>query len=161
MDDLLGIGGTEDVAAADENVDAGSYEARRGLLLYAAVDFDEGVAAAVGDELSEAAYLWYGVLDELLSAEAWIDAHEQHHVDIADDVFERGDGRRGVQRDASLHAGGMDFLNGSVQVERGFLMYVHHHGAESCRLLYVALWTFNHEVNVERLLAYFGKGLEH
>ncbi len=42
---------------------------------------------ALFDELAQTAYLLDGVLDEFLSAEAWVNAHQKYHVYIADDVF--------------------------------------------------------------------------
>ena len=53
MDGLLGRGTLEDVAAGDENVDTGLYELWSCLTLHATINLDEGLAAALGNELTD------------------------------------------------------------------------------------------------------------
>ena len=43
----------------------------------------------LGNELAQAFYLPDGILDELLSAKAGIDAHQKHHIHIADNILKQ------------------------------------------------------------------------
>ena len=77
----------EHVAAAHEHVGTCSHEQRSRLVVYAAVYLYESLAARLIDEAAQALRLLYRVGYELLSAEARVDAHQQHHVHVADDVL--------------------------------------------------------------------------
>ena len=153
MDGLLGRGALEDVAAGDEDVDTGLYKLWSCLTLHATINLDEGLAATLGNELSKLTDFLEGVLDEGLTAESGIDAHQKYHFNVAYNVLEHRDGRGGIQSDASLHAGIMNLLYRAVQVVTGVEVNVHHHGAEFGRLLDIALRLHYHVVHVEGFLA--------
>ena len=66
--------------------------------------------------MAQSCQLAYGVLNELLSSEAWIHTHQQHHVHIADNVFEHADRCGWVQCYTGFHSSGMNLLYGTVKV---------------------------------------------
>ena len=103
----------------------------------------------------------YGVFDEFLSSEARVDGHEEHHVNVLDDVFEHTHGSVGVEGDSCFHAGIVYLLDGAVKVGTGFVVHVHHVGSKCFDLLGEFAWVNYHQVYVEGLLAYFGDGLEY
>ena len=72
------------------------------------------MAAALLDEFAQAMYLLDGVFDKLLSAESWVHAHQQHHIYIADNVFQDIYGSRRVEGYACLHACCMNLLDSTV-----------------------------------------------
>ena len=55
-----------------------------------------------------------GVFDEYLTAEAGVDAHQEYHINIIDDVFQYTDRGRGIQCDSGFHTGAVYLLNRSV-----------------------------------------------
>ena len=87
--------------------------------------------------------------DEALSAEAGIDAHQQHQVDAGQDLFERGDGRRRVDRHPGRLAQLAHQLRRPEEVRRR--LDVHGHGvrARPGELGQVALRPLDHQVHVE------------
>ena len=54
----------------------------------------------------------------------------------------------------------MNFLHGAVQVGASLVVYVHEHGTSLSCLLHVTFGLNNHEMYVQRLLAYLGNGLD-
>ena len=91
-DDLLRVGGTEDIGAADKHVDTRLYQARSRLALHAAIYLNQRLTAFLVNHPTQALHLVDGILDELLSAEAGIDTHEQHHVNITKDILQHTNG---------------------------------------------------------------------
>ena len=124
------------------------------------IHFDEGVTTSLQDEFLEAPHFLDGMLDELLSSKAWIDRHEEHHINVLDDVFEDIDRSVGIEGYASLHPCIVYLLDGAMKVGTSFVMYVHHVCSEGFDLLRELAWVNNHQVDVKRLLANLGDGLK-
>ena len=72
------------------------------------------MAAALLDEFAQTMYLLDGVFYKLLSAESWVHAHQQHHIHIADDIFQDIYRSRRIECYASLHTSSMNLLDGTV-----------------------------------------------
>ena len=72
------------------------------------------MAAALLDEFAQAMYLLDGVFDKLLPAESRVHAHQQHHIHIADDIFQDIYRSRRVEGYASLHTSSVNLLDGTV-----------------------------------------------
>ena len=96
-----------------------------------------------------------------MSTETWVDAHQQYHVEVADDVFQYTDRCGWIQGDTSLHASGVNLLDGAMQMNASLIVHVHHHGANLGGLLDVSLRAFYHEVNVEGLGANLADGFQY
>lgn len=150
VDGLLRMGAAKDVAASHQDVGTSLDKTGSRLAVDTTVNLDERMGTAATDEVAQLVHLLDGVLDEHLTAKAWIDTHEQHHIDVANDVFQQGDRTGGVERHTSLHACSMDLLNGTVQMGTGLYVDVHHHGTQTSRLLDVVLRMDDHVVDVEQ-----------
>src|SRR5699024_4782647 len=96
--DLLGrILGSVDRGAGHEDVRAGLCAALDRLAAHAAVDLDRHLEVRLADRGAGTADLGQHRVQEALPAETGLDRHEQQHVELADDVQQRLDGRRGAQ----------------------------------------------------------------
>ena len=160
MDDLFGCGTIEDITATDQDIDTDGHKARGRLTLYTTIHLDERLTPLLGNHPTKAPDLLDRILNELLSAEAWVDTHQQHHVDIADNVLQERDGRRGIERHAGLHARIVDFLYSAVQMGAGFHVHIHHHGSQPGGALNILFGVHHHVMHVKRLLAFAGHGLK-
>ena len=78
----------EHITAADEYVNTSCYEPWCRLALNATIHLNQRLATTLLDETAQTLHLLNSILDEFLSAESWIDAHQQHHFDITDDIFQ-------------------------------------------------------------------------
>lgn len=119
------------------------------------------MAVGLLDELAKPTHFLNGVVNELLTAEARVDGHKEHHVKVLDDFFKHADGGVGVEGDSCFHASVVYLLDGAVEVGTGFVVYVHHVSSK-CLNLWDELVRVNyHQVNVEGFLANLGNGFEH
>ena len=89
--------------------------------------------------------------DEALPAEARIDAHHQHQVDVVDQVVEHLGRRRRVERDAGLLAERLDRLDRAVDVRPGFGVDGDDVGPGLGERLEPQVDRRDHQVDVERL----------
>ena len=87
---------------------------------------------------------------EALAAEAGIDAHDQDHVSVLDDVFEHRDRRRRVQRDAGPCAERADVRQQALRVEGRLEVKGDDVGAGLAEVFDVAFRLDDHQVGVER-----------
>ena len=87
--------------------------------------------------------------DEALTAEAGIDAHHQHEVDIVPDMLEGGDRRRRVQRDAGLLAQMLDELQRAVEMRPRLGMDGDDVGARLGEIGDVGIDRRDHQMHVE------------
>src|SRR3954471_13201188 len=74
--------------AGDQHIRAGSDGLRRGLGVDAAVDLNQNVEVLLGDAVGDRLDLLELAHDELLSAKARIDAHDENQVDVFQYVIE-------------------------------------------------------------------------
>ena len=158
---LDGVGSLEYGVAGDEDIDAGVFEDAAGLEVDAAVALYHGVGAAVGDHLAEAADLVGHGWDELLRAEARIDCHDESQVDVADDLFEDGEGGAWIDGYAGQHACFVYLLYGAVQVRAALLVHGHDAGAEFGQGVAPLLGMYDHQVYVEGELDFALDGGHH
>ena len=106
----------EDVVSGDEYVGAGFADFGGGGLVDSAVDFEVSVAEHGAHEPDFFEHLG----DEGLAAEAWVDGHDEDHVDGVDEELDVVLGGAGVEDDAGLAAEAADFVDQAQGVERGF-----------------------------------------
>lgn len=161
FDFLSGVGSSEDGATGNEGVGTSLYELLARGAVDAAVDLDEGVAAAFCNHRAEALHLLEALGNELLTAETGVDAHKEDKVNVGNDVFEHADGSGGVEGNTSLHAFGVDLLDDTVEVGAGFVVNGHVFGTEGGNLVDKLLGLHDHEVHVERLCGVAGNCLKH
>mmetsp|Transcript_28733 Transcript_28733/g.62662 ORF Transcript_28733/g.62662 Transcript_28733/m.62662 type:complete len:267 (-) Transcript_28733:258-1058(-) len=117
----------------------------------AAVDLDPGVDAlglAHGLEVPDLVHLG---LDETLAAESWVHGHDEHQVDLLEDVLDGREGRTGVQHHTSHAPKALDLVDGAVQVRRGRALAMHRDDVCAClgEVLHALLWLNNHQVAVQ------------
>jgi hypothetical protein len=151
----LGIVAFEDGIAGNKDIGTGLEKEVGVLEVDTAIDLNEAVGVLAIAEFSELTHLVVGILDELLSAEAWIDAHEEHEVALLDDILEQADGRRGVEDHSPLHAGVVDGVKNAVEVCAGFIMDGEDIGASLLEIVHIAAGVHNHQVYVEGFLGVF------
>ena len=88
VDCLLRVVALEDGVAGHKDVGTGLEEFGGILQVDAAVNLDEALRVLAIAEGTQLTHLAIGILDELLTAEAGVDAHEKHQVALLDDVLE-------------------------------------------------------------------------
>jgi hypothetical protein len=87
-----------------------------------------------------------------LPAEAGIDRHDEDEIDQVDDVLDRGDRCRGVERDARLFAERADRLQRAVHVRAGLNVNCNDVGAGLGEGFEVKIARRDHQMHVERFL---------
>ena len=88
MNDLLRILSLKDIATADEHINTRCNQPGSSLTLYTTIDLNQRLALLLGNHLTQAFHLIDSILDKLLSAKPRIDTHQQHHIHIANNIFE-------------------------------------------------------------------------
>jgi hypothetical protein len=105
----------ENVASGDTDVDAGRLQRSDILVVHAPVDLDEAGGVETVSQRLETADLLIDI-DELLSAEARVDAHDEHHVDVGQQVLDALGRSMRVQDDRRFDAEAADILRQAVRV---------------------------------------------
>ena len=113
------------------------------------------------DHQTQLADFFVCTLDELLSAEAWVDRHEKHQVQVAEDILKHADGRVRIKHHACVYAEGFDLLHSAVDMVAGLIVEGDDVGACLGEGLEVFLRLHNHQVDVEGLLGFLLDGLHH
>ena len=126
-----------------------------------AVDFDGDVEAELGDALGDGFDLAQLAVDELLPAEARIDAHDQDEVDVLEHIIEHLGRGRGVERDAGLLAEPLDPLDRAVEVRAGLGMDGDDVGARLGEGVEERVDRRDHQMDVERLGGVRAKRFDH
>ena len=98
----------------NQHIDTSFHQTWGGFTLHASIDLNQRLASLLCNHPTQPFYLVDGILNEFLSSESGIHTHEQHHLNITDDVLQHRHRCRGIQRHTSLHACIMDFLNGTM-----------------------------------------------
>ena len=127
----------------------------------AAVDFDAKVEAHLLAQLGEVGDFVEREGEELLAAEAGIDAHHEHMVHHGKDFDQGLDRGGGVDDDAGLHAVVGDLLEGAVQVAADLLVDGHHVGAGFGEGGDEVVGVLDHQVAVEGEFGDGAEGLDH
>ena len=101
------------------------------------------------------------MFDELLSSEAGVYPHYQHHIQLTHDVLQQRHGRGGIDSDGRLHACVTYLLHHTVQVRADLIMHVHHVGAQGFHFGDELLGLDNHQMDIQRLVGQAGNVLQH
>ena len=114
---------SKDSTTGDEEGRSRVFDGLDGLGIDAAVDFDDGCRiASLFQKGFGLADLIDSIGDELLTAEARVDAHNEDHVQLPGQARQRRYRRRRVEGNAAFHAGFMNLLQDPVEMGAGFLM---------------------------------------
>ena len=127
----------------------------------AAVHFDECSGVLFSDHQTQFTDLFVCALDELLPTKAWVDRHEEHQIQVSEDVFQHADGRMRVEYHAGMDAEGFDLLHSTVDVFAGLVVEGDDVGASLGEGLEVFLGFHNHQVDIQWLLGFLLDGLHH
>ena len=152
----LGIFCSKDKGTGDENVGPGIGKLLTRVEVDASVDLYQGVTVGLLNELTQLTNLVERVGDELLSPETGIDGHEQHHIDLRDDVGQSGDRRGGAERDGGMETSLANLLKDTVVMGERLEMDIHVIGSQVGDLPDELLRLDNHEMDVEGLLTQAG-----
>lgn len=150
----------EDVAPCHEDVGASLYEGgtRRGV--HSAVDFDEGRESALIDHTTQALDLVDRLRDELLTAEAGVDTHQEDHVEVSEYVDEELDRYVRIEGHCGLHPCVFDRPDGAVQVWADLVVDVHRVDLQGSQLADELHRIYDHQMHIQRLLDDGADGLK-
>lgn len=152
---------SEDGTAGDEEGRTGVFDGLDGLGIDAAIDFDDSRRiAGLFQERLGLADLIDGIGNELLAAEAGVDAHDEDHVQLPGQAGQSRYGGRRVEGDAAFHAGFVDLLQDPVEMGAGFLMNRDVLDASSGQAVDVGFRMFYHEMGIEGQLGAAAQSLD-
>lgn len=98
------IGGFEEGGAGDESIRAGLTAFAGGGKIDATIDFEAEREISFTSPRVDLLKLGQHVGAERLTAEPGLDRHDEHEIDVAQERFDGGGGRVGVEHDAALAA---------------------------------------------------------
>ena len=147
--------------SSHENVGARVDRPARGAYIDAPVDFEVDEEALLVDLLPDRLDLAQLALDEPLPAEAGIDAHDKHQIDLFQDVIEHLRRSRRVESDSGALAERPDRLEGAVEMRPGFRMDGDDVRPRLSEGLEERIGRRNHQMDVERLGAVRPQRLHH
>ena len=146
---------------ATSDVGAGLDAFPRRLGIDAAIDLEIDRPARGVDRLAQGGDLGELALDEGLAAEAGIDAHHQHEIEVAQHVLDGGDRRRRVEHAARLLAQALDELDRAVDVRARLGMERDRVGAGLGIGRHHGIDRRDHQMDVERQAAVLAQRLHH
>src|SRR5262249_5316289 len=82
----LGVAAAENRLTGDQDARAGFDDARHGAHVDAAVDFDDSAVAGLLEECAHVGHFRLAPRNEGLTAEAGVDRHDEHEVDVGRDL---------------------------------------------------------------------------
>src|SRR5690606_8588405 len=91
-----------------------------------------------------------GTGNELLPTKAWVDAHQQDHVDLVHHVLQAVQRGGRIEHQARLGAARLDQLQGAINVLGGFRVEGDIAGAGFEEVADDAVYRFDHQVGVDR-----------
>src|SRR2546421_594648 len=137
-------------AAGDEGVGTGRRDALDVLGLDAAVDLEPDVPARGVDEFARALHLLQRRVNEALAAKARVDAHDEHEIDLVENVLEyleRGCRIEGQPRPAARR---LDQAQRPIHVRRGFGMEADQVGTGGGEGVDERIHRLHHQMHVQR-----------
>mmetsp|Transcript_27073 Transcript_27073/g.77682 ORF Transcript_27073/g.77682 Transcript_27073/m.77682 type:complete len:237 (-) Transcript_27073:451-1161(-) len=151
-DGLCIVGCVEDCGAGDQGIGACVDELVCVLRADPAVDLDPRVDALGLAHLLQLLDLVHLRLDEALAPKAWVHGHDEHEVNLLQNILDLRQGRARIQDHAGHAAEALDHVHHAVQVDRGRGLAVHRNdvGAGLRKVLHALLWLHNHEVAIKQ-----------
>ena len=151
---------TKECGAGYQDVGPGGHQFGGVVRGHAPVHLDVQAGVVLVGQGAQFADLADGEGNELLPAKAGIHAHEQHHVQLGQQVFDHGQGRMRIERHGGLGPQPGDFRHGAFQVRGGLGMHAHQIRARVHELGQIALGPLNHQVHVEEETALLAQRLD-
>ena len=158
---LCWVGSTEDVVACYKDIGSCIFQLTACLQVHSAINLDESFAASTVEQLTQLSYFLQSVWDELLSAETWIDTHQQNQVDVGYYVLQYGNRSGRIERNTSFHTGFVNLSDNAMQVRASFVVDIHQIGSKFFYFVYELLGLHNHQMHIQRLLADASNMLQH
>src|SRR6185503_9664835 len=146
------VGSAKNRRARDERVGAGGRDPPDVRDLDAPVDLEPYGQLRAIDQRPDGRNLRQHRLDELLPAEARVDGHQQHEVDLVEHVIEPIERRRRIEHEAALAAVLADQLQCPVDVLARFGVEADVRGAGGGEVRNDAIDGLDHQVHVDRRL---------
>jgi hypothetical protein len=107
------------------------------------------------NQLTQLAYFFQRVGNELLSAKSRIDTHQQYHIHFFNDICQHGNRCCRIQGNPCLHSSFLDLLHHPVQMRTSLKMHIHHHGTQVFHFPDKLLRLYNHQMYIQRFLRQF------
>src|SRR3984885_12985179 len=148
LDHGLIVGAAEYGAAGDEGIGARGRRARDVADLDAAVDLEADVAAARPDECARPLDLAQCRVDEALPAKARIHAHDEHQIELVENVLEHLKRCGRIEGKTGLAAGRPDQLQRAIHVLRGLGVEADHIRPGGCEAVDERIHRLHHQVHV-------------
>ena len=142
---------TERRGARHEHIRPGIDALPGDLCVDTAIDFEVDWPTGLVDHLAHGLDLAKLAGDERLAAEPGVDGHDQHEIDLVDQVVEDFGGRRRIERDAGLLAQRLDRLHRAMRVGTRFGMDGDDVGTRCGKCLKVGIDRRDHQMDVEGL----------
>src|SRR5665213_2246187 len=101
------------------------------------------------------------MLYKLLSAKTRVYRHDQHHIEVGNNIAEQRYRRMRVKRHTGTTSQFLNMLHGTVQVVAYLVMNGYPVGAGVFKVLQVAVWLDDHQMHVERLLGMLFHSFHH
>src|SRR4030088_2160551 len=149
IDHRLVVRAAEYGAAGDEGVGTGRSDALDVLDLDAAVDLEPDIPARGVNELARALHLLQRRVNEALAAKAGIDAHDEHQIDLVENVFEHLERSCRIEGQSRPAARRPDQAQGPIHVQRGFGMEADHVGTGGHEGVDERIHRLHHQMHVQ------------
>jgi len=148
-DDFGVVGSAKDRRAGHEGIGAGGGDGGDVVGLDATVDFQPNRLAASIDHRAHPAQLVQRGRNEGLAAEAGVDRHQQHQVQIVEQPLQGVQRCRRIEHQPGLAALGLDQLQRAVDVAAGFGVEADQAGAGSGEIGHDAVDRLDHQMHVD------------
>ncbi len=140
----------EDGRTGDDDAGAGRDNLGNVLLIDAAVDCHRRAVPGAIEQLADFPDFRLAARNESLTAEAGIDRHHQHVVDVGGDVFEHHRWRRRIEHHASPDTQRLDGVHRAMQMRQDLDVDRHHRRARVGKRVDVLIGIRDHQVHVDR-----------
>src|SRR5882762_5890821 len=150
IDHRLIVRAAEYRAAGDEGVGTGGRDAADVVDLDAAVDLEPDIPARGVNEFARALDLPQRRVNEALATKARIDAHDEHQIDLIENVLEHLERSGRIEGQPRAAARRLDQAQGPIHVQRSFGMEADHVGAGGDEAVDERIHRPHHQMHVQR-----------
>jgi len=152
-----GLSMLEYSAARDQDLGTGTHYVSDGFVMDATVNFDAEAEPAGLPDFRKQLNLLQGRVDKGLPTEAGVHAHDKDMMNQRKNLIEGVDRCGRVYDHSRLTSVGGDQMKGAIEMDAGFLVDGDPISAGFGKCQYEFVWTFNHEMTIERNSRDFAK----